>query len=464
MSERRPAESEPRRAPITWSTVGERATSQPPGSSLHEIWRRKCSSSHRRRCAGSGWGLCWGRQAVDPTADAFVLLPAKRRLGHHGHPPGRRAIPARRATGPHGCRSSQAARRSWPPPGPRYRRGWGMGMKKVVTVEPLSGRSCQIKPRPRERYAVQLANAVATSYVDYIDQLETSSAGPGVATLQLESSLLTQQIKTCRPRSTPCPAESPPRAPDRAPANRMSTCWAPSGTSRIRFRSSSTTSPARSRRPNLPTARRRARRGYSDGHHPTGVAVQLPVQAGIIGFAVGLWGARSSCSRFQRGRRLAPPRRDRTCIWSPGHRVAGRTRLHESFCMARAPQRVSRVPSPSGPSGTSSTPFGAAVASVRFSGPGGLVRRRRAGPDHRSPVGTARCGVRHTDRARAEDPTRPRTVRSCILRAAFTGAEPSAEIAVLRRDRITLPTTLPSSSSHSRSSMAVGDLLHRPTR
>ncbi len=69
-------------------------------------------------------------------------------------------------------------------------------MKKLVTVTPLSGQVLQIQAEaPASRYAAQLANAVAASYVDYTAQLEASSAGAAVTALQHESDLLTRQIE-----------------------------------------------------------------------------------------------------------------------------------------------------------------------------------------------------------------------------------------------------------------------------
>jgi capsular polysaccharide biosynthesis protein len=71
-----------------------------------------------------------------------------------------------------------------------------IGVRDLVTIEPLSEQVMQIQARaPESTYAVQLANAVATSYVAYMGQLEASSAGPGVSALQLESAQLTKQIK-----------------------------------------------------------------------------------------------------------------------------------------------------------------------------------------------------------------------------------------------------------------------------
>lgn len=75
-----------------------------------------------------------------------------------------------------------------PPLGP-------LGVKKLVTVTPLSAQILQIQAQDRtSKYAVQLANAVAASYVAYIGQLEGSSAQAAVTALQHESSLLTKQV------------------------------------------------------------------------------------------------------------------------------------------------------------------------------------------------------------------------------------------------------------------------------
>lgn len=63
-----------------------------------------------------------------------------------------------------------------------------------MTVTALSGQVLQIKARaPLISSAKQLANAVASSYVKYSDQLQTSLAGPGVTAMRQESAQLTKQ-------------------------------------------------------------------------------------------------------------------------------------------------------------------------------------------------------------------------------------------------------------------------------
>ena len=65
-----------------------------------------------------------------------------------------------------------------------------------MTVTPLSGQILQIQAQaPTSGYAVQLANAVAASYVDYVGQLEVDLRRTAVAALQHESTQLAQQIK-----------------------------------------------------------------------------------------------------------------------------------------------------------------------------------------------------------------------------------------------------------------------------
>jgi capsular polysaccharide biosynthesis protein len=69
------------------------------------------------------------------------------------------------------------------------------GVKKLVTVTPLSGQILQIQAQDRaSTYAVKLANAVAASYVTYIGNLQGSTEQATVTALQHESNLLTQQI------------------------------------------------------------------------------------------------------------------------------------------------------------------------------------------------------------------------------------------------------------------------------
>ncbi len=167
-------------------------------ASLQEIRRRRLLVIVVAALCGLG-GLIYGFvRPANPTAVALVLLPpsAASNPGVTGNSG---------ATGDSGAAGNEidtdaviarstpvlaaAGAKVSPPLG-------AMGVRNLVTVKPLSGQVLQIQAQaPMSSYAVQLANAVAATYIDYTGQLETSSAGSGVAALQKESALFTKQIK-----------------------------------------------------------------------------------------------------------------------------------------------------------------------------------------------------------------------------------------------------------------------------
>jgi len=70
-----------------------------------------------------------------------------------------------------------------------------VALRKLLTVTALSGQVLQIQVRTApSSYATSLANAVAASYIRYLGQLNKSSS-TGVAALQQESALLTEQVQ-----------------------------------------------------------------------------------------------------------------------------------------------------------------------------------------------------------------------------------------------------------------------------
>lgn len=164
-------------------------------ASLREIWRRRLLVIVVAVLCGLG-GLMYGLlRPANETAVALVLLPPSTAssTGDSGNSGNSGAVGNGINTDAVIARSTPvlaaAGAKVSPPLG-------ALGVKKLVTVTPLSGQILQIQAQtPASRYAAQLANAVAASYVDYTGQLEASSAGAAVATLQHESSLLTQQIK-----------------------------------------------------------------------------------------------------------------------------------------------------------------------------------------------------------------------------------------------------------------------------
>ncbi len=86
------------------------------------------------------------------------------------------------------ARSGSSRFQSIPPLGPTE-------LKKLVTVTPLSGQLFSIDAQaPDGRYATQIANAVAASFITYLRQVNDDSSR-GVAVLQQQSANLTQQIQ-----------------------------------------------------------------------------------------------------------------------------------------------------------------------------------------------------------------------------------------------------------------------------
>ena len=98
-------------------------------------------------------------------------------------------------------------------------------LRTLVTVKALGGQILQVQARaPQGRYAEQLANAVASSYVTYTGQLAATSAGPEVAALQQQSAQLTKQVNDLQTQITTVSARIASEAPDRAPACKMPIC------------------------------------------------------------------------------------------------------------------------------------------------------------------------------------------------------------------------------------------------
>jgi capsular polysaccharide biosynthesis protein len=162
-------------------------------ASLREIWRRRLLIIVVAALCGLG-GVAYGLlRPANETAIALVLLPPASGSDSSGNS-------GNSGTAGNGVSTEAVIARSTPvltAAGAKVSPPLGaLGVEKLVTVTPLSGQILQIQAQaPASTYAVQLANAVATSYVDYVGQLQASSAGPAVADLQKESALLTKQIK-----------------------------------------------------------------------------------------------------------------------------------------------------------------------------------------------------------------------------------------------------------------------------
>jgi capsular polysaccharide biosynthesis protein len=167
------------------------------GASLREIWRRRLLVIVVAALCGLG-GLAYGLlRPANQTAVALVLLPPSATSSSGS--PGNSGNTGNTGTVGNDIATEADIAKSTPvlaAAGAKLRPPLGaLGVEKLVTVTPLSGQILQIQAQAAaSRYAVQVANAVAASYVDYIGHLEADSANAAVAALRHESSQLTQQI------------------------------------------------------------------------------------------------------------------------------------------------------------------------------------------------------------------------------------------------------------------------------
>ena len=164
-------------------------------ASLQEIWRRRFLVIVVAVLCALG-GLAYGlHKPVNQSAIALVLLQPSTASGS-----GNTGNTGNTGAVGNGIETEAVIARSTPvfaAAGSKISPPLGaLEAEKLVTVTPLSGQILQIQAHaPESRYAVQLANAVAASYIDYVGQLKADSARTAVTALQDESTQLTQQIK-----------------------------------------------------------------------------------------------------------------------------------------------------------------------------------------------------------------------------------------------------------------------------
>jgi len=154
-------------------------------TSLREIWRRRvlilvvavlCAA------AGAAYGYL---RPTTATAGALVILPQTANSG----------------SGVSGISTEVVIAKSTPvlaAAGAKLSPRLGaLAVKKLVTVSQLSGQVLQIEAQGRTSSdALRLANGVAASFIQYVTQLDAGYSGPAVASLQQQSTLLTQQINS----------------------------------------------------------------------------------------------------------------------------------------------------------------------------------------------------------------------------------------------------------------------------
>jgi capsular polysaccharide biosynthesis protein len=274
--------------------------------SLQEIWRRRLLVFVVAALCGLG-GLVYGfLKPGNVTASALVLLPASTASGSNnsGNSGNSGAVGSGISTQAVIARStpvlSAAGAKVTPPLG-------ASAVQKLVTVTPLSSQILQIGAEAREsRGAVQLANAVATSYVDYIGQLETNSNGPGVADLKKESATFTKQIKDLQGQinaiTTRITSEGAASSAGQRDVVLLGSLQ--SQQDQVSLQLNTVTNQIASAQSATKSTENTTRIFQSAAAEPKS-PYALPLEAGIIGFAVGLLGAAIFVLiRLQRGHRL----------------------------------------------------------------------------------------------------------------------------------------------------------------
>ena len=274
-------------------------------ASLQEIWRRRLLIIIIAALCAVG-GITYALlKPVDPTAVTLVLLPPDSVSSSTS------SVSGNSGAGGNGLDTDAVIARSTPvlaAAGAKVTPPLGvLSMRKLVTVTPLSGQILQIEAQaPTGTYAVQLANAVAASYVDYIDQLETNSAGPGVVALQRESSQLTQQIKDLQTQidavSARISSEGAGSSAGQQDTTLLESLRNEQNQVALQLNNvSSQIASAELANGSTAGATRTLQKAALQPMSP----YRLPVEAGIIGFAIGLLsGTVFVLIRFQRGHRL----------------------------------------------------------------------------------------------------------------------------------------------------------------
>ena len=276
-------------------------------ASLQEIWRRRLLVIVVAALCGLG-GIVYGfLKPANVTASALVLLPASTASGSNNSG---NSGNSGAAVGS-GINTQAVIARSTPvlsAAGAKVSPALGASaVQKLVTVSPLSSQILQIQAQARQsRGAVQLANAVASSYVDYIGQLEANSAGPGVADLKKESATFTKQLKDLQGQINTITARITSEGAASAAGQRDVVLLGSlqSEQDQVSLQLNSVTNQIASAQLAAKSTENTTRIFQSATAQPKS-AYALPIEAGIIGFALGLLGASIFVLiRLQRGHRL----------------------------------------------------------------------------------------------------------------------------------------------------------------
>ncbi len=273
-------------------------------ASLQEIWRRKLLIIIIALLCGVG-GITYAvLKSVHPIAVTLVLLPPSASSSTSANSGNSGATGTGLDTDVVIARSAPvlaaAGAKVSPPLGV-------LSMRKLVTVTALSDQILQIAVQPPVgTSAVRLANAVAASYVDYIDQLETTSDGPAVSTLQHEASLLDQQINDLQTQINTVTSRISSEGASSAAGQQDTDLLASlrSQQNQVSLQLNSVTTQIASAELASGSTEGATRILQKAALQPPS-KYRLPVEAGVIGFGIGLLGGTAFVLiRLQRGHRL----------------------------------------------------------------------------------------------------------------------------------------------------------------
>ena len=196
-------------------------------------------------------------------------------------------------------RRSPRARRSWPLPEASSRHRWEHSKSRnwCPSSEP-SGQILQIEAKgATSSDAVRLANGVAASFIHYVTQLNAGYSGPALAALRHQSSQLTQQINNLQTQidtvSNRLNSEGAGSSAGQQDATLLGQLQ--DEQNQVSLQLNAVTSSLATTQAGVDSAAGATLVLQKATVQPMS-KYGLPIEAGILGFLIGLLGARYSCS------------------------------------------------------------------------------------------------------------------------------------------------------------------------
>lgn len=249
-------------------------------TSLQEIWRHRFFIALVAVVCALG-GIAFGiLRPPDRTAVALVLLPSSG-TSNSGMPNVQTDTVIATSTPVLSAAGSKLS----PPEG-------AATLRPLVKVNSLGQQVLQIQAQATDgTHAIQLANAVATSYMKYLGHLRQTSE-MGVAALQQESALLSQQVQDLQNQITPLFVRIGSEGTGSIAGQRESTLL-----ESIKSEQNQVALQLNSVNDQIQTAELSNGSGVADTHVLQAAALQpaskyrLPIEAGVLGLVIGLLGA-----------------------------------------------------------------------------------------------------------------------------------------------------------------------------